>query len=777
MQSALPGSRDIRRPASLLGIPVTTLPTLVLVFLLALCAGGSTVAANWVPGSGVITPLTLVAAFLMTVLGLARRVHWALALVAWVLLAPIAAFVSAHQALTQAHPQDPANPLALIAVWGQRIASGQAANDVSFYLYLLCLLFWGVGGWLAWCVLRWRQPILGVVPAAAAVATNVLNYPDNQAFYTLAVLVLTMGLLLWSTYVAALRRAARRRIRLSGDARWDFWESGVVVMAAVIVLGLILPPLSAVDRTVSIQNAGFQDWAALQQRLEHPIPIGTSPGGGGTSSGLALLAGLTGPLHTSDTVVFTYKVSGVYGPPAYFRALNLDTTSAGVGGPSWRFVGQGAIQEPVHSGRRPPLAPRYQDLRLATFTVNMVKPPSLDPSLLPYPGQLDLIDRDAVASSTPVDHSRPTRTRGELDTIDLLAMAQGSSSSGTYQVTAAYSVADASQLEHAGTGYPAWIQPYRRFGPDYRPASALARIHQLALQITAGLTDPYEQATAIQDYLRTHYQYTLTPLVAPQGTDPVVYFLFDSKQGYCQYFATAMGDMLRSLGIPTRLVNGYGPGTYDPTTDSYVVRESDAHTWVEAWFPHYGWIPFEPTPAPGYQPIPRGVPSACAGVTCSVPAAGAVGSITNGAIGGGRVQIAKVRGAGTAATARSSFPALTVALVVLVLVVAGAGLAGSRYLRPHSVSRVWGRASQLAALAGVRRQPGETPLEYGTRLARDIPEAAGPAAELARSFTVAAYAPREVAATSREEVMAAWAELRPILLRRLGSRVRPTGSR
>src|SRR5260370_12521324 len=68
-----------------------------------------------------------------------------------------------------------------------------------------------------------------------------------------------------------------------------------------------------------------------------------------------------------------------------------------------------------------------------------------------------------------------------------------------------------------------------------------------------------------------------------------------------------MGDMLRSRGIPTRLVNGFGPGTFENTINSYVVRSEDAHTWVEVYFPKYGWIQFEPTHDNVYTPIPRGL--------------------------------------------------------------------------------------------------------------------------------------------------------------------------
>src|SRR5260370_32839126 len=68
-----------------------------------------------------------------------------------------------------------------------------------------------------------------------------------------------------------------------------------------------------------------------------------------------------------------------------------------------------------------------------------------------------------------------------------------------------------------------------------------------------------------------------------------------------------MGDMLRSRGIPTRLVNGFGPGTFENTINSFVVRSEDAHTWVEVYFPKYGWIQFEPTHDNVYTPIPRGL--------------------------------------------------------------------------------------------------------------------------------------------------------------------------
>src|SRR5437870_2124282 len=112
--------------------PAGTLPLAVFVFFLVLCMGNSTVAAQWVPGSGGLTSLALVGAFVMGVVALIRRVPWPVALVVGLVLAPIAAYVSVHGTLVRAHPDDPSDPVRLAGAWLGRIASGDAANDEAF---------------------------------------------------------------------------------------------------------------------------------------------------------------------------------------------------------------------------------------------------------------------------------------------------------------------------------------------------------------------------------------------------------------------------------------------------------------------------------------------------------------------------------------------------------------------------------------------------------------------------------------------------------------------
>jgi hypothetical protein len=140
---------------------------------------------------------------------------------------------------------------------------------------------------------------------------------------------------------------------------------------------------------------------------------------------------------------------------------------------------------------------------------------------------------------------------------------------------------------------------------DYPPAVLLnylqlprldPRIAPLAAQITAPESNNYDKAVALERHLRTHYGYTLQ-LGNSSHRDPLAYFLFERKQGHCEYFASAMAVMLRTLRIPSRVVNGFRTGEFNDVTSQYLVRASNAHSWVEAYFPGYGWISFDPTPA------------------------------------------------------------------------------------------------------------------------------------------------------------------------------------
>src|SRR5271168_3862427 len=159
-----------------------------------------------------------------------------------------------------------------------------------------------------------------------------------------------------------------------------------------------------------------------------------------------------------------------------------------------------------------------------------------------------------------------------------------------YEATSNLPIVPAPQLRLASPDFPDSITGTYLQVPRLDP-----RIKQLAEQITAGAANQYDKAAKIELYLRTHYRYTLD-LTGPRTADPLAYFLFTRRAGHCEYFAAAMTVMLRDLGIPARYVGGFLPGEYNDVGGDWIVRASDAHVWVEAFFPGYGWITFDPTP-------------------------------------------------------------------------------------------------------------------------------------------------------------------------------------
>lgn len=127
------------------------------------------------------------------------------------------------------------------------------------------------------------------------------------------------------------------------------------------------------------------------------------------------------------------------------------------------------------------------------------------------------------------------------------------------------------------------------------PPTLPQRVERLAREITAGDTNDYDRVKSIEAYMRENYRYSIDSPVPPEGRDAVDHFLFDTDVGFCEQFASATAIMLRTLGIPARVVAGYAVGERNSFTGYYDVRSSDAHSWVEVWFPRLGWYEFDPT--------------------------------------------------------------------------------------------------------------------------------------------------------------------------------------
>ena len=156
----------------------------------------------------------------------------------------------------------------------------------------------------------------------------------------------------------------------------------------------------------------------------------------------------------------------------------------------------------------------------------------------------------------------------------------------------------------AGNDYPEWVRErYLQVPPNITP-----RTLQLARDLTAELANPYDKAAAITNWLRANIEYSNSVPQLPNNQEPIDWFLFDLKQGFCNYYATAEIMLLRSIGIPARIAVGYTQGETEELSQVYTVKQRDAHAWPEVYFPGLGWIEFEPTSSQGglFAPAWRG---------------------------------------------------------------------------------------------------------------------------------------------------------------------------
>jgi len=134
------------------------------------------------------------------------------------------------------------------------------------------------------------------------------------------------------------------------------------------------------------------------------------------------------------------------------------------------------------------------------------------------------------------------------------------------------------------------------------PPTVTQRTREMALQIVQGKNSDWARAAALTAYLQQNYSYDLDVPFYPEKVDTADFFLFESKVGYCEQFATSLCVLARSVGLPSRYVTGYLPGTFNPVSGFYEIKASDAHAWVEIYFESYGWMIFDPVPGGNANP-------------------------------------------------------------------------------------------------------------------------------------------------------------------------------
>lgn len=723
----------------------STIPLAVAAMLLMVAVSWSVLAAGWVAqGGGGAVVVALAATAEAALLAQAR-----VARLVTIALAPVLALAAIVPTTLGAMPYDGDGTLGhTVARYLGALTGGLNSGSDWAFTVGLCAILWLTGYWLGWLALRERQGVLAVLPLYAVLATNVINaHSPNTVALPEAIAVALSLMVIAATHLESVETGWRVSAVLSlPGTRTRFAATAAVAVAVLTAAALLIPPATSGD---------------ISSRFFPGSKPGTGTQRGSGTANIEFAPGTVpgGPLASRPQNVLTYSVDTA--EPVYLRVVDDTQFSAG----NW-YPNPGGQSSAGFSfeGVRYAAGTLPRDLSQAdgasiasavTVTADLVVQPGATGST-----SFGLFTGEPVSS----DHSGTAfglaggARSNPLLTVDNVELVDGGSAAIHLHTTALVSTATEDQLRSAGASYPAFARAYTRLNDEN--TGEVAAIANLAAQWTQGTTNAYDAATAIESRLRDprYFQYTLSPPTPPSGVWPVVYFLTQSHRGYCQYFASAMGTMLRSLGIPTRLVSGYGPGTPLATTPGkpgryqQQVTTSDAHTWVEAFFPGYGWIPFEPTPASGqgvYVPFQRGDAAINGttnpGATATPPAAPDKPGFADPVINGGN-----------GANGGAGIPAPVVVGVVAAGLVVLLLLYVMWLLSPRSPKGAWWRLEIVGALRGVRRRPGETHREYAERIAARWPRVAPEARELALLLGRAEFSAAGGDAASRRRALLLW---------------------
>lgn len=654
--------------------------------------------------------------------------------------------------------------------WYLTAIQGGVSYDNLMFILQMGVIIWGVGYLTVWFIFRSQKPWPAIVPGGLVLLINLYYAPrDISTWFVLYLIVALVLIVRFNLYEQELHWRSRG-VFFRPDINFDFLRDGLIFSLLVVGLAWFLPPV--VDaKSIEVLDEFQGSWRDLQgdwNRLFADLNYRDRAVYDSFGSSLTL----GGARQLSDEMVMDVQVSGV---GRYWRAAVYDYYS----GDGWiardedraNFGPDSDLSLPVFDMREP-ITQTYTFHRdNATVIYAMSNPIKLDRSarinFTALPGEL--VTQEAAipgwtGGSEPwVEEITYIRTNATVD--------KGES----YSVVSLASRATIDQLQSAGSNYPSWVTSrYLNL-----PPSVTQRTLDLARQITAAYDNNFDKAEAIERYLRNNITYNEAIPAPPPGIDKVDYILFTRPEAYCDYYATAMIVMLRSQGIPARLAAGFARGVYNDDKAAFEVRNRDAHSWVEVYFPTYGWLEFEPTAT---QPTiirptanERGN-SFAAGAFVPTPAPDLGDGLDTGpqnipiddeTVAGGNLPFGLNLPFLGGTTALGGGVLL---LGVAVLLVGGA-VWWWRQQQPDQLPKAENTFTlyrQMVRLAGWMRlplRPSQTPFEHAAVLQRNLPRQQDSVQVIAEEYVQYAYSRQHSASPDSQTAAQAWHHLRPEMLK------------
>ena len=572
---------------------------LLLLFGAVGCLIWSVLGVDWVPEDGILVPTALLGLLLGVVLAkrplsplpawLLISAYGLLANLLWLgrLWPPWGYLLGEWDLLRQFWLQRGAVFLDRLLSWLLAVLAGESSQETIAFALGLGLLSWFLAAYVGWATYRQKRPLNTLLIMGTVLAIN--GYYGAAPYFPVALFVALAALLAALLHFDQLQQQWEARlVDYSTQIRLDLLLHAGLTALVLLTFAYLLPVFNPgqVARALLSQPAVVQAEQALERVFGGVRPpagplaaeAGTLPGSPGGPGGAGILprAYLLGNApELSETVVMTATVRWSDPPPAdrhrleRWRALTYDVYT----GRGWAISEERtetvAAFDPIH-------LPAIAEPTTVSQTVHWL----FDERLIRY----------TTGQPLQFDQETTSHWRGQTDLARVARTPGGAGGNQVYTAVSRHSNAPVTALR---TATLAAVEPVILGRYTNLPADLPARVAELAQEIASDQPTPYDQAQALVTFLN-QYPYTLDVGVPPAGRDVVDYFLFEAQTGYCDYYASALVVMARSLGLPARLVVGYlspPPDAAGVTT----VRQIESHSWAEIYFAGYGWVEFEPT--------------------------------------------------------------------------------------------------------------------------------------------------------------------------------------
>ncbi|MGD2050296.1 MAG: transglutaminase domain-containing protein [Chloroflexota bacterium] len=457
--------------------------------------------------------------------------------------------------------------------WLTAVFGGGSSQETIVFAFGLGLIAWLLAAYATWSTFRQRRPLAGLMALGLALAVN--GYYSDVLLEPVALFIGLAALLVGVVHFADTEgRWEAKGVDYSEEIRLDILVSSASIAMFLLVLSYFVPAINwytlsqlVLNRPAVHQAEETFDraFAGVRQPEREQPRVEPSSDGGTTAGGFPRSYLIGHPPELLETVVMTATVAG--GPPGitHWRGLSYDIYT----GRGWAVSPERV--EPV-GANNPIFIPAYEGQVTLDQTIDW----AFGESATRYTLGLPLYFDQAVS----------VYWRGQDD----LSRVRGEGNH--YSARSNLSMVPADQLRQATLAAvpPAIMARYTAL-----PESVPERVQELAGEVADPQihTSPYDQVKALERFLR-QYPYSLEVELPPAGADPVDFFLFDLQSGYCDYYASAMVVMARTLGLPARLAAGF---LAQPVGEDGVqtIRQIDGHSWAEIFFAGYGWVEFEPT--------------------------------------------------------------------------------------------------------------------------------------------------------------------------------------